>query len=129
MSEPTKYHFYEINLWMAQTMVNGGQAGFYSYRCQAPIAHPERMCIFAQDRWWLVENAEFNVEDRGIAVLPQGVDALKAEGWMRAHTIEVDEDHPIARLLLLDAEYDNGPDTVVPVSKILPYLPEPRLHP
>lgn len=121
MSEPKTYSLQEISLEVAAGLINCGGAGFYSYRCQAPLSHQQRMCVFASGRWWLIENGEFCIEDNGIVIVPE-----IPGGWTRAHLVEVDDDHPIVRLLLRDAEQDAGPDTPVPVSKILPYLPGKR---
>ncbi len=119
--EAKQYHIDELSLLEAQTLINNGLAGFYAYRAQAPIAHPEAMCVFAQGKWYHIWNSEFLVEDRGIVAVPD-----IPGGWSRAHWVTVDADHPIARLLILDAEQDRGPDTAVPISKIIKNMPKKR---
>lgn len=121
MSEPKTYHLQPIDVWSARDLINCGHAGFYAHGAQSPISHPERMCIFAQGHWYLVENAEFQVEDQGIVTIPEYPD-----GWTRAHLVHVDQDHPIVALLLRDAKQNRGPDTPVPVAKIIPHLPGER---
>lgn len=125
MSEPVKeFHITWIDVRMAQALINGGEAGFYACHAQAPISHPEMMCVFAAGDWWLISNGEFQVRDHGIAIVP-GLDG----GWTRAHKIEVDSEHPIARLLLQDAEANRGPDLPVPLSLILENIWDVRKMP
>lgn len=109
----------QITLTLAADFINNGYAGFYSYRCQAPIAHPTRMCVFADRRWWLIEDGEFQVEDRGIEIMP----GPEGPGWLRVHQVKVDDKHPICQWLLNDQRNDRGPETTLPVSLIQQHLP------
>jgi hypothetical protein len=93
MSDPKTYSCREITLEVAQDLINCGGAGFYAYRAQSPIDHSRVMCVYAQGKWWLIENGEFQVEDQGIVTVPE-----IPGGWTRAHLVTAPQGRQVPRL-------------------------------
>jgi hypothetical protein len=84
---------------IARAAIAEGAAGYYEISLRdsiskSPIAHPERICVFADGGWYMLEKNELSVSDHGRI----GNEDMNAA----AHIITIERGHPIEALLARD---------------------------